>query len=279
MNRTPPPSRLRAALTIAATATGSFALAVACSHSAPPPKEPATLSNRAEPEGMIGGDQYGILGAMYGGGAFASLTGTGDFSSGFGDDDNIWGGLLGNEAGEMYGGFGFGSAGFGYGGFGGIGGDVYGYGGGGWGTIGTGRYGTIGHGSGTGTSSGYGVLSTASVPSVKIGAATTTGDLDKDIIRRYIRRNLAKIKYCYERELVDDSTLEGKVKTEFSILPDGSTGSVTASGVHPDVESCIVGVLETILFPKPQGGGSVQVVYPFIFRSVEDTPSTAPAGP
>src|SRR5687767_1311308 len=49
----------------------------------------------------------GVLGstALQQGGAFASLTGTGDVSSGF-DDVNIYGGLLGNEAGEMNGGFG-----------------------------------------------------------------------------------------------------------------------------------------------------------------------------
>jgi hypothetical protein len=43
----------------------------------------------------------GILGStsLTQGGAFASLTGTGDISSGF-DDGNIYGGLLGNEAGE-----------------------------------------------------------------------------------------------------------------------------------------------------------------------------------
>ncbi|HVK86145.1 MAG TPA: VIT domain-containing protein, partial [Kofleriaceae bacterium] len=68
------------------------------------------------------------------GGAFASLTGTGDISSGF-DDINVYGGLLGGEAG----GFGFGRSGFGPGG-----------GGTGWGTIGTGRYGIIGNGSGYG---------------------------------------------------------------------------------------------------------------------------------
>src|SRR5262249_41623740 len=72
----------------------------------------------------------GILGstALLQGGAFASLTGTGDISSGF-DDTNIYGGLLGNEAGEMNGGFGFGRSGFGPGG-----------GGTGWGTIRTGPY-------------------------------------------------------------------------------------------------------------------------------------------
>src|SRR6185295_5751989 len=69
----------------------------------------------------------GFLGSEFlnKGGAFASLTGTGDLSSGF-DDSNIYGGLLGSEAGEMNGGFGFGRSGFGAGG-----------GGTGWDTVGT----------------------------------------------------------------------------------------------------------------------------------------------
>src|SRR6266478_3292781 len=105
----------------------------------------------------------GILGntALVQGGAFAQLTGTGDISSGF-DDTNIYGGLLGNEFGELNGGFGYGSS--------------DGSGGG------TGRYGTIGHGTGTGT--GYGVGGgrgmhgrSAAVPTVRIGQPNAAGDL------------------------------------------------------------------------------------------------------
>jgi hypothetical protein len=264
MHRTSPLTRLRTALTLAAIASGSFALAVACSHSAPPPKEPTTLSNRSEPEGT-GGDAYGILGMLYGGylgdytygGAFASLTGTGDFSSGF-DDTDIYGGLLGNEAGEMYGGFGFGTAGIGYGG-----------GGTGWGTIGTGRYGTLGHGSGTGT--GYGTggggmrSGPATVPQVKLGNASTTGDLDKNIIRRYIRRKLPDLEDCYVQRLLAEPALQGTVTTEFTINADGTTSAASASGLHPDVERCVVKVLESIVYPKPKGGGTVKVSYPFSF--------------
>lgn len=204
----------------------------------------------------------GFLGAMKAqqGGAFSSLTGTGDFSSGF-DDQNIYGGLLGDEAGEMQGGFGFGRSGFGPGG-----------GGTGWGTIGTGRYGTIGHGSGTG--SGYGVGSgrggmrgrTASVPQVKIGTASTSGELDKEIIRRYIRRKLPQIKYCYEKQLLVKPGLEGTVNTQFQISPAGAVLAASASGVAPDVASCVADVIKTIQFPKPKGGGLVQVKYPFTFR-------------
>jgi hypothetical protein len=204
----------------------------------------------------------GILGntALMQGGAFASLTGTGDISSGF-DDSNIYGGLLGNEAGEMNGGFGYGRSGFGPGG-----------GGTGWGTIGTGRYGTIGHGSGTG--SGYGVGGgrggmrgrTAAVPTVSIGQPNAQGDLDKAIIRRYIKRNIQKITYCYEKQLLAKPGLSGTVQTQFFITPNGNVASASGSGVDPEVANCVADVIHGIEFPKPKGGGGVQVNYPFTFR-------------
>jgi len=213
----------------------------------------------------------GILGstALQQGGAFASLTGTGTVSSGF-DDTNIYGGLLGNEAGEMNGGFGYGRSGFGPGG-----------GGTGWGTIGTGRYGSIGHGSGT--SSGYGVGGgrggmrgrAAAVPTISIGqpmvvptvaSATDPGNLDKAIVRRYVKRNIQKLQYCYEKELLAKADLSGTVTTQFTITESGVVGSASASGVDPTVSSCMAGVIKGIEFPKPKGTGGVTVTYPFTVR-------------
>jgi hypothetical protein len=209
-----------------------------------------------------------ILGskALQQGGAFASLTGTGDISSGF--DDTIYGGLLGNEAGEMNGGFGYGRTGMKPGG-----------GGTGWGTIGTGRYGTIGKGTG----SGYGVGGgrggmrgrSAAVPTVSIGQPTVVptlanaadpGTLDKAIIRRYIKRNAQKIQYCYEKELLAKSTIKGTVQTQFTITESGAVATASASGVDPNVSSCVGGVIRGIQFPKPRGTGGVSVTYPFTFR-------------
>src|SRR6185503_5387964 len=97
----------------------------------------------------------------------------------------------------------------------------------GWGTIGTGHYGSIGHGSGTG--SGYGVGGgrggmrgrTSAVPSARLGVPTITGDLDKAIVRRYIKRNIAKITYCYEKQLLAKPGLAGTVSTQFFISPNG----------------------------------------------------------
>ncbi|WP_428267474.1 AgmX/PglI C-terminal domain-containing protein [Haliangium sp.] len=204
----------------------------------------------------------GFLGALATaqGGAFSSLTGTGDFSSGL-DDANVYGGLLGDEVGEMQGGFGFGRSGFGAGG-----------GGTGWGTVGTGQYGTIGHGSGTGSGFGTGAgrggmrSRRASPPSVEIGNAVATGDLDKNIIRRYIRRKLPQIKYCYEKQLLVRQDLSGTVVTQFQISPQGAVLNSKAQGVSKDVADCVAAVVGTIQFPKPKGGGLVQVRYPFTFR-------------
>jgi TonB family protein len=202
----------------------------------------------------------GILRAREGD-AFASLTGTGDFSSGF-DDRDVTGGLLGDEVGTMRGGFGFGTAGVGPGG-----------GGTGWGTIGSGRYGTIGHGSGTG--SGYGAGSGAGgmrsresrPPEVRIGTATATGELDANIIRRYIRQRLPRIRHCYERELLVKDGLRGTIVTQFQISPNGSVLSISATGMgDKNVEDCVAEAIRTIQFPAPKGGGLVNVRYPFTFQ-------------
>jgi hypothetical protein len=146
-------------------------------------------------------------------------------------------------------------------------------GGTGWGTIGTGRYGTIGHGSGSG---GYGVGGggggmcgrVSAIPTISIGQPTTSGgDLDKAIIRRYIKRNVQKLTYCYEKELLAKPGISGTVNTKFTIEPSGSVSSSTAKGFgNQNVDTCIAAVLHGIEFPKPKDGKAVDVSYPFTFR-------------
>lgn len=204
----------------------------------------------------------GILGSTIPqqGGAFASLTGTGDISSGF-DDADIYGGLIGDGTGA-------GSAGAGSGAAGG--------GGTGWGTIGTGRYGTIGNGTGTSTNYnprglGHGTGGmrgrTADVPTVSIGQPTASGgDLDKAIIRRYIKRNQQRIQYCYEKELLAKPSLAGTATVRFMIGIDGLVSKASGAGLPP-VDACVAKVIAAIEFPKPKGGGPVAVSYPFVFRN------------
>src|SRR5439155_6962635 len=104
----------------------------------------------------------------------------------------------------------------------------------------------------------------------------TTGDLDKAIIRRNIRRNIQKITYCYEKQLVAKPGLAGTVTVQFTIAPAGTVSASAGAGVDTDVAHCVADVIKAIEFPKPPGGAAIQVTYPFTFRS-EAAPEPAPA--
>ncbi len=161
-------------------------------------------------------------------------------------EGEVYGGVLGSKQG----GYGYGLSGLGSGG-----------GGVGWGTVGTGSYGTIGRGSGSGT--GYGRTGRQKGPKVTIGKATVRGDLDRNIIRRYIRRKLPLIRHCYATELVSNPKLTGKIVLKFAIGPDGKVPLVTVTGLsNPAFQSCIGRAIKSISFPRPPGG-TIRVVYPF----------------
>jgi outer membrane biosynthesis protein TonB len=107
----------------------------------------------------------------------------------------------------------------------------------------------------------------ASAPQIRIGNASATGDLDKNIIRRYIRRKLPQIRHCYEKELLVKTSLSGTVVVQFQISPGGAVQGASAAGMgDSSVENCVAGAIKSIQFPKPKGGGYVNVRYPFIFQ-------------
>ena len=159
-------------------------------------------------------------------------------------------------------------------------GDAYGVGGlgsrgsgqGGGGTaIGIGGLGTKGSGGGRG---GYGEVDlggrgkeeTQFVP----GRTIVVGGLSRDVINRIIQRHYNEVKYCYEKELTKDPALYGKVAVMFVIDGAGRVGDAlvqqSTMGSEP-VESCIVTHVLRWAFPAPEGGGTVQVTYPYVFKS------------
>lgn len=197
-------------------------------------------------------------------GGIASLASTADFSSGF-DDADIYGPLFG-ASGEGQGNFGGGRKGFGIGG-GCLPGEHCGI-------IGAGRYGTIGNGDKVGDGwgrpgTGHGALRrhVAQGPSTDIGRPVIGGDLDRSIIRRYIRQNIDKISYCYEKQLLSKPGLAGTVSVQFLIAGNGSVQASSGAGVDGEVSSCVAGVIKNIKFPAPKNGGNVQVNYPFNFHA------------
>lgn len=100
------------------------------------------------------------------------------------------------------------------------------------------------------------------------GPPVTIGVIDPSLVDRVVKRNLASIRYCYQRQLQQQPALAGKVSVKFVISRDGSVSSASAetSSLHsPAVEACIQTRFMNMTFPAPKGGGIVIVKYPFLF--------------
>jgi hypothetical protein len=206
----------------------------------------------------------GVLGAVEAvKGGIASLTASDPFSSGF-DAKDIYGPLIGAD-GEGRGNFGFGRHGFGPGG--GCYQEPCGIIGvkGPYATIGTGRQ--AGEGWRGGGSWGNGRRHETAVPTTVVGNPNPVGNLDKAIIKRYIKRNIEKISYCYESQLLARPGIQGQMQVQFLIAGNGSVQQANGSGFDGAVVSCVANVIKNIQFPAPSDGGSVQVNYPFTFHA------------
>lgn len=102
------------------------------------------------------------------------------------------------------------------------------------------------------------------------GQAVIMGALDRAIIDFYVKQNLAKVRWCYEKELNKVPTLFGKIAINFTISKTGqvSTSKVERSTMQSEpVEACVAATIKKIRFPAPKGGGIVVVTYPFVFKN------------
>ncbi|HEU0037087.1 MAG TPA: AgmX/PglI C-terminal domain-containing protein [Kofleriaceae bacterium] len=100
---------------------------------------------------------------------------------------------------------------------------------------------------------------------VEDGELQAMGNVDKLAVKRVVRENLDKLQYCYEKTLLANPGIAGSVIVKFTIAIEGSVSDVTATGVHPEVEACVVDKFRTFKFPRPQAG-TVEVTYPFTFK-------------
>ena len=122
---------------------------------------------------------------------------------------------------------------------------------------------------GGGLGDGSGILGGVSKKEPIIGM----GALRKEDITGAIRKDLSAIRLCYERALTKSPKLEGKVMVKFVIGADGrvSSASDDSDVKFPDakVTQCVLGRVRALRFPKPVGGGVVNVKYPFVFKSAQ----------
>jgi hypothetical protein len=127
---------------------------------------------------------------------------------------------------------------------------------------------------------GIGALGAGAVGKGKVGGTVTRatarsvsaaqGSIDREAVAKVINSHLQEVHACYERALLKDPGLAGKVVLEWTI---GGSGRVAAAKTKSStlrnsaVESCILSNLKTWAFPAPKGG-VVIITYPFLFNSV-----------
>jgi hypothetical protein len=107
-----------------------------------------------------------------------------------------------------------------------------------------------------------------SVPRLREGVSQISGRLPADTIQRVVRQNHPRFRACYEKGLMTNPSLAGRVGVRFVIGRDGRVTNVAAGGSDlPDasVVNCVSRAFYDISFPKPEGG-IVTVVYPIAFQ-------------
>ncbi|MGZ3721548.1 MAG: AgmX/PglI C-terminal domain-containing protein [Bdellovibrionales bacterium] len=143
------------------------------------------------------------------------------------------------------------------------------------GVAGLGGVGTHGAGGGAG---GYGNSAIGSGEGKALSSVPLSqelvleGGLDRSVVQATIAKYLSQVRACYETGLKKNPGLGGQVTMAFEI---GGGGDLNFAKVqktsldNPEVEQCISTRMMGWKFPKPRGGVSVKVSYPFVLRSAQ----------
>jgi TonB family protein len=106
-------------------------------------------------------------------------------------------------------------------------------------------------------------------PRVLLRRPSVRGALSRSAAARVIRGNLQDIRFCYDRGLQRDPTLEGVVTIGFEIDENGRPSSVFVLGstvADSTVDRCIARATSGWRFPSPRDGGEVKVTYPVLLE-------------
>jgi TonB family protein len=107
---------------------------------------------------------------------------------------------------------------------------------------------------------------------VKSEAPSVEGPLDPSVVSKEVRVRIGAVKACYERALKRKPNLSGKVKMRWTITAAGTVSGVEVeadSMGDAEVAACIKGLIRRWRFLAPSGG-SVEVVYPFLFQTTKE---------
>lgn len=131
------------------------------------------------------------------------------------------------------------------------------------------------HGKGFGTGSGYGVQGIKGraggrgrdVAATVVGTPTLmkisdTEGLSQKEVMDVVKKHAGKISSCYERSLLSNPGLSGKIEYEWKIKPSGqvSWAKVKKSDIQnsSELNNCVIAVFKKMKFPKAKNGESTQ---------------------
>ena len=102
------------------------------------------------------------------------------------------------------------------------------------------------------------------------GTPTIPAQINRDEVKRVIKRAMPGIKFCYEQGLRQNAALGGKIRVRFVIASNGSVASSSAiDGIDASVDSCVANKISQLSFPMPEGGNIAEITYPFIFQAAQ----------
>jgi len=93
--------------------------------------------------------------------------------------------------------------------------------------------------------------------------------LSQKEIMAVVNRNISQIQQCYERSLLDNSSLSGRMEFEWTISAQGKVSGVSVkrsdiSGGE-NLGSCVIGVIQKMKFPSASNGQSTTATIGFPF--------------
>lgn len=99
--------------------------------------------------------------------------------------------------------------------------------------------------------------------------AADSNSIDREAVRKIIRKNSKQFKQCYTEQLKQYPKLLGKVVLDWEISDKGDvkTASIKSSTLqNTELHDCMIAVLKKIQFPEAPKGQIAQVSYPFLFE-------------
>jgi hypothetical protein len=98
------------------------------------------------------------------------------------------------------------------------------------------------------------------------------GSIEPEVLRKILQEYLPQFKFCYQQELQENSEkIKGIIDLNFRIEGDGKVSTVNIKTAATQFSSkgisCMSNILRIIDFPKPKGGGLVDVRQPLNFFS------------